>query len=330
MSFLGLIANPWAVWIFILLIIVFLAITIWLMTDDDLRLGAIATGIITILLIIGWIYSVGHRLVPLNSSALIIDNTTSTVVGDLRPAGLTTKPFWSASMVIFPANKVYEWCPDFTPSTVGTYEVKVTVCMYIDASQTDWKRQYLSRRGGTNVIFPAIQNTIAEKVALVVKKYKPLELTTKRDEVSLDLFNITKEMLADEKLPLVRVSLKNWDFTNANVRAAFDEAVISQTLIDKAQADYAAAEVERKAQEYRANTANLISSNLADGYATSCKKLGITQENLMLNCVSTLWLAGLKNPPANLVVGVGQNPSVAIPGYVPPTQVPTLVPTPTP
>jgi hypothetical protein len=329
MSFLGLIANPWAVWIFFILAIVGVCVTIALAFSDDMKFIAIATGIVTVLLVIGWVYSVGHRLVPINSSALIVDKTTSTVVGDLRPAGITTKPFWSGAMVTFPANPLYEWCPDFTPSTVGTYEVKVTVCFYIDASKVDWKGQYLSRRGGTDVIFPAIQNTMAQKVASVIKNYKPLELTTKRDQVSDDLFNMALNSLKDEGIPLVRVSLKNWDFTNPNVRAAFDEAVISQTLVDKAQADLAAAEVEREAQQYRANTANLISSDLAAGYSKACQTLGISQEDLMLNCVSTLWLAGLKNPPANLVVGVGSSPSVAIPAYVP-TQAQAATPEPTP
>lgn len=262
----------------------------------------------------GFFFSMTHRVVPVNERGIVYDATTGSIVGEPRGSGLTSIPFFGSRIVTFPASINYQACQDFTPSVKGGYEVKLTTCFYIDASQVDWVLQF-KRYNQFEVakILEIWRNQVAPNVAGAMKEYTPQQLTYERDTISQVILKSVKPWFDKEGIPVNSVSLVNWDFTNKDVSAAFDQTILANTKQAQEQALFDASKVKRDRELFEADTRVQVANRVATGQKDAMQVLGIKSEEGVLQWFMLQWLQGLPTPPGNLILSLGEKLPVAVP-----------------
>ncbi len=311
MSVLGWLANGWAATLFIILGLVSFVLTLWMaITYFDQYANkrkrvilAVVFLLSTFLFGLGSHFSLTHRVIPFNQQGIVLDKTTGSIVGSMRESGLTTRPILSSEVKKFPAGTQQEVCWDFLPSVKGGYEVKLTTCFYLDLSRVDWV-EHVTEYNTFNfeTIKAAWGNQLAPKVAEAVKEYTPANLTAERGAVVKSINTETGSWFEAEQVPLVRVSLAFWDFTNPEVAKAFDDTVVAQTLSAKEQAEFDAAAIERQTKNYKADTDIQVLEKLTRGQLDAMRSLGIESEDAVIRFLTLQWLLSLERPPENLII----------------------------
>lgn len=251
-----LFASAISTWVFFVLVLIFLGLTLAALVEEWGKVGFIVLGLLFGASSTGWIYSATHRVIPHNNVALTV--TASEVSTKLQGPGLAKKPLL-ASFRYFPSASQAELCQKYTPSVKGGYGVNIDLCFYFDASGVDWSSM-VSRYGTTDTgtIYKRWQNQLSPFIAGSTKEFTPAELTDERAKVSSIIRESITPWFVDESVTLSRVALTNWDFSNPDVGAAFDKAIVYQNLVTEENARKAAAEVSRGRQLYEVETANLV------------------------------------------------------------------------
>jgi hypothetical protein len=308
---MGFFANTLWTWAFPILALVFLVIAAWRFLGGDSRYGItkgrVAQGAVFLLLglvcIAGYFFSATHGVVPVNRKALVVNVATGQVVDGVRDSGLTTLPLWTGRVHTFHGGTDEQV---FTPSVQGGYEVLVTTCFFIDLSEVDWLDQYSRYATGYDGLLGVWKNQLAQYVAFAIKEYKPQQLTEDRNEVAEGIETQVRPWFRSEKIPLSRVYLANWDFTNEKVGEAYDQTIIAQTQQIVAEAEYDAAETRRKTAEYEAETANLVVTSRTEVLKEALDELEIDSEEWVIQYLTIQWLREVD--PASLrsiVLNVG-------------------------
>jgi hypothetical protein len=197
-------------------------------------------------------------------------------------------------------------CQNFTPSVKGGYEVKLTTCFYIDASNIDWAIQFKKYNNpDVNKIVEVWGNQIAPSIAGVVKDYTPQQLTYEREAISKGIFKSVQSWFESEGIVLRSAQFVNWDFTNKDVGAAFDQTILANTKQAQEQALFEAAKVRRDRELFEADTRVQVANRVATGQKDAMQVLGIKSEESVLQWFMIQWLQGLPTPPANLILSLG-------------------------
>lgn len=165
-----------------------------------------------------------------------------------------------------------------------------TTCFYINLSQVDWLDQYSRYATGYDGLLNVWKNQLAQYIAFAVKEYKPQQLTEERNKVAEGIEAQVRPWFQSEEIPLSRVYLANWDFTNEEVGKAYDQTVIAQTKQIVAEAEYDAAETRRKTAEYEAETANLVVTSRTEVLREALDELEIDSEEWIIQYLTIQWL----------------------------------------
>lgn len=310
MSILGFIANFWwALAFFVLAIGCFVWFLIALFGSFDRNnrdAGRLAQAIIavvaTLFFVMMWYFSATHAVVPMYTSAVVVDKTTSKIVGNVREPGLLEVPLLGSAVYYYPAATNAERCEDFTPSVKGGYEVSLKLCFYLNADKVDWPNQ-ISRynRPDWDNLWAAWANQLAPLVAKGIKDSPPQDLTNKRDTVSDSIKSNVAGFFETEKVPLNSLSLRNWKFTNPDMQKEFDKTLIAQTQSATEQAGLDAAVIARQRELYVADTDVQKANKMAEGQRTAMKTLGISSEDGVIHWLTIQWLLGNKNAQSIII-----------------------------
>lgn len=308
--------------------IVLIAAAIWAFLHDGYRSAGVVFLLIGIVFFGFWLRGDTVYPVPANRVLLVIDSGSGKPIGDLRTAGVTgTQLPGTYTTYEFPAQSAYQFCPDFTPSASDGIGLKMNLCFVIDASRIDWKAEFAKRNGGETVVTTAWYNELRSLVAVAVQKFMAREITNRRNDVTKAVTESVTPWFATNKIPLTMVSLTNWDFDDPAISKAYNEALLAQTQVQQAQAEKAAAEVQRQTALYKADTQAQVSAALALANKNACTTLGMTTESACNQYLTLLWLNGLTGAQSpNVIVSAGGNtPSVSVP-LQPQAPTPTAVP----
>ncbi len=273
--------------------------------DIELKHLAILLGGL-ILSISGFAWFQTHRIIPVQQVGVVQNSITQELSGSF-PAGLVSKPFFG-KVYHFPASSSYERCEQYTPAIKGSYGIILDLCFYYDTANVDWVNE-IQETGSLEVgkIWSVWRNSIVGDVAESVKEYTPEALSANRAEVELAIYNNIKDWYVERGIPLVSISLKNWDFASEQVATQFDESIVSQRRITEQTALLEAAQVSRQREEYEAETARIV----AELQRKSLEELGFEGDV----AIQYLWIKAM--------VEAGQMPDVIILGT---SDVPVAIP----
>lgn len=291
--------------------------------DNFIKWLSIPSLVIAILSFVGFFFGQTHRFVKANEVMVVIDKKNGQPILPVRTSGVTSVPLWRSNQYTYPAQTVYQWCPQFTPSSKGGTSLITDVCFTADASKIDWVTQFKAFNGNLDTITKGWQNAIQTNVASAISVYNPRDLTDRRLDVEQAIYSLTIVWFKDNGIPITMVSLKNWNFANAEVNKAYDEALLSQTQIDIANAQQEAAKI-------RADTQVIVAQKLADGQRLACQTAGMDSETSCLQYLELIWLSSSQNiSNINVITGANGNIPVSIPIQPVQTEV-VSSPTPTP
>jgi hypothetical protein len=298
--------------------IVVIVITLVTAFGDE-KWPAIPLFLVAVLCFWGSFWGQIHRLVKPNEVLLVIDRKTGQIIEPLRTSGITGVPLWTIKTYPYPAQTVYQWCPQFTPSSKGGASLITVVCFTADASQIDWIAQFKAFNGDEMTVRVGWQNAVQTSVARAISGFNPRDLTDRRADVETEIYNQTIAWFTESGIPITMVGLKNWQFASEDANTAYDEALLSQTQIDVANSQQEAARI-------RADTQVIVAQKLADGQRLACQTAGMISETTCLEYLQLIWLSSSQNQ-MNIVVVTGSdgNVPVAIPSM--PSANPTVVPT---
>lgn len=233
-----------------------------------------------------------HSVVQVNQRAVVLDTgTNARVVGGVRGPGLTSIPLFTGNVLIFHGGRDEPVTFKFTPSVKGGYEVAITTTFFCDLGQVNWAEQYTKFNGNYGVILEAWGSKLASRVAFAVKDFQPRDLTALRSEAEKLIYNSVSDWFQSEGIPLKSVAMPNWDFTNPKVAESYDSTIIAQTLSITAQAQYDAAEIQRKTETYQAETANQVLASRTAAIRSAMADLGIKSEGQVNKYLALQWLS---------------------------------------
>lgn len=293
MSFLGLIANGWFVFLFFLAFVICLIFAIILFLDRKKPSGIVLL-VFTVLFLIGAIYSQTHFVVPVNKRVIIIDPTEGKIIGTYD-SGLRSKPFFSKKIEC-PSNTKLEVLIKYLPSVKGGYEVVITFGIYLKSNQIDWGEQYKKYNMSSFEQLAEIwHNQTKSPIAVLFKDCTPQEITAQRKDIEAKALLVFKEYFEKtEGISLDNIQLVNWDFSDSNVRTAFNGAVLAQTKTATAQAEFDATDL--KVQRIQ---------KMASGQKIALDELGIFREEEKVKWITIQYLNDLEKPPSNFIFSLG-------------------------
>ena len=332
---MGLIANVWFVFIFLLLGIISLGITIRLLVSDDksVRLFALIPLAFGILFAFGWHYSATHRVVPINERWVVINKIKAKVDGGVRKSGITQKPLLGTKILKFPGAKEQPFCVDYTPALKEGYEISTHICGVYDASNLDWVKIYTQYNFSEEAqMLSYWANQSKELVSLALKEVNYTKITTDRAGVATEIRDALLPWFTDFGVDVSRIQLSNWDFTSAEVRLEVDRASAASMKSTVESQLLEAAKIARKRQLYEVETANQILEKRGSGLEELMESLGITEDSAKAELASQMtWFAYAQTPPEGvqiiLSVGSGGGSPIPIPidfGDNPRPQVPEV------
>ncbi|OGD69811.1 hypothetical protein A3A84_02010 [Candidatus Collierbacteria bacterium RIFCSPLOWO2_01_FULL_50_23] len=327
-----LLTSGWIQLLLVLLGIVALVATLWAIFSDTFNRGEKAVAVIPSLVLVlsasGVLWGQTHIVVRPNQYVLVIDRQTGEPIIPLRGAGVTEVPLWTWTRYEYPAQKDYQWCPTFTPSSKNGASLTVVVCFTTDASAIDWTAQFRSFNGDQDVVMAGWQNAVQTDVASAFSKFDPRDLTNKRSDVETGIFQATFEWFKSHGISVTMVGLKNWQFASQAINDAYDQAQLSQTKVDVANAEKAAAQVEQETALIRAETQVKVVTTLAAGQRAACNTAGMVSETACLEYLQLVWLSqGGIDPSVVVITGGGDAaPVIALPAENVPANSPTQSP----
>ncbi len=262
----------------------------------------IAAGVLIILAVVafaGAFWAQTHRIVSVNHVGVARSSFSQELSGPF-PAGVVSKPFFG-SVSEFPASTDMERCENFTPAIKGAYGISMDVCFYYNAGAVNWLTE-IERTGlvNANGIMAVWRNSIVGDVARTTKDYTPEALSEDRSVVEKAILESVNPWFTERGVELTRLSLKNWDFTDSTVAAAFNEGIVSQRRIAEEAALMSAAELRRNRETYEAETSRMV----AETQKQSLDQLGLEGEA----AVQYLWIKALlelNKAPDVLILGGG-------------------------
>lgn len=246
-------------------ILAWLILTIWLVgmggwllyERDNSREFKAAFAVGTIPLVILCLFLQTRTVVPAQQVGVTRSTFSQELSGELQP-GINSKPF-IGGLYTFPNSQSTEYCTKYTPSLKGSYGVTLDLCYYIDTTNVDWLQE-IDRTGSldSNAIWMVWRNSVVSAVAEAIKQYTPEQVSENRSLVESRIFENVLPWFTERGIPLVNVSLVDWDFTSETVAATFDESIVSQRRITEQVALLEAAKVSRDRQLYEAETAQIV------------------------------------------------------------------------
>lgn len=268
-----------------------------------------------------WLWFSTSTVVAPNTTMLVVDSATGKPDPNMRKSGLVGVPFLGSQTFSYPTQTAFQWCPTYTPSVKGGAGVTLVICYTIDASEVDWLAEYLKYNGDVTVVTDGWQRETSQLVAETIANYDPRQLTNERG----DVVNALALKTAEWWVTRVRVApqvivLANWQFTNQALNEAYDQALLSQTQVDRAQFELEAARVQMDTAYVRADTQVEVAKRLAAGQSLACQIANMNTTEACLEYLRVIWLNS--QTPQNLIVSVGgdANPAVAIPAAQPTPQ----------
>lgn len=289
--------------------------------------AVIVSIVVTVVIAICWYTAATGFFVPVNQLALLVDNSNGSIIGQMLPAGIQHRSLFNTDYFFYPGATQEEWCSEYTPSVEGGYEVKLTICTYYDAANTDWAKVFTqTNKRNSDDIYAYWQNQLRTIVANTIKDFKSTDLTDFRPKVEEALTSSMGAWFRDKGILVVSIRLPNWDYSNPAVAAAFDNTATSQAGAQQAKSNMDKAESERTLQLYMADTQNKVLNAIATGGAQALDILGIKDQQarawyLVQRDILTLLAS---RPNATIVVSVGgqsvtippsaQLPATAVPG----------------
>jgi hypothetical protein len=292
------------------------------------RILAVIPGFVIVVCTLGIVWGQTHIVVAPNQYVMVIDRKTGQPIMPLRGAGVTEVPLWTWTRYNYPAQKDFQWCPTFTPSSKNGASLTVVVCFTTNASKIDWTDQFRSFNGDQDVVTAGWQNAVQTRVAAAFSQFDPRDLTNRRVDVENGIYLAANEWFTGHGITVTMVALKDWKFTSQAINDAYDQAQLSQTQIDVANAEKAAAEVQQETALIRAQTQVKVVTALAAGQREACNTAGMVSETACLQYLQLTWLSqGSTNPEVVVITGSSNAaPVIAIPGNkavsVPPTPTP--------
>ena len=278
------------------------------------RVLAWVPGVAAVICGILWIWFSTSTVVAPNTTLLVVDSASGKPDPNLRKPGLVGVPFLGSQTFSYPTQTAWQWCPAYTPSVKGGASVTVTICYTVDASEVDWLAEYLKYNGDVTIVTDGWQRETSQLVAETIANYDPRQLTNQRGDVVNALALKTAEWWATR----VRVApqvivLANWQFANQALNDAYDQALLSQTQVDKANFELEAARVQMETAYVRADAQVEVAKRLAVGQSEACRLASMNTTEACLEYLRVIWLNS--QTPQNLIVSVGgdANPAVAIP-----------------
>lgn len=288
--------------------------------------GVIATFVAIIILVICWYTAATGFFVPVNQVALLVDNANGTVIGNKLPAGIQHRSILNTDYLLYPAATEQEWCADYTPSIQGGFEVKLTICVYYDASNTDWASIFSkTNKRSDGEVYAYWQNQLRSTVAETVKTLQRVDLTDNRATVQESLKKAMGTWFNELGIAVISVKLPNWDFTSDSVRQAFDDNATSQAGLLQAKANLEKAASERELQLFQADTQIQVLDALAKGQSAALDELKINSDQARAWFLIQREIVALmaSRPDATIVVSVGsQSFSIPTTNQLPVTPVP--------
>lgn len=287
-------------------------------------------GVSLMALFVGW-YTGTHRLVPVNTTAVVVNRWNSQPEDETRNPGFTSVPLW-AKVMEYPGQTNYEMCDDYTPSVKGGYEIATRICFYFDASRVDWHKQFVTyNKAGYSDLRVVWVNQLKQGISVAMAGYVPSELTEKRDEVVASITSSTADFFAKEGVQINKVTLFNWDFTSDQARSQYEQTMAVQNDILVQETQLQVSQKRRDVELYDIETTNLVLEQRAQGVTEYLTSLGITDQSVISQVLTILYLEGLDVPPGTLILNTGDSaPDVAVPaGQAQPQATQTPTPTPT-
>lgn len=303
-----LFANGFAATGFIILTVVFLLATVFFLADSN-YVTAFVTGLLTVLFVFSFGWSSTHRVVPANTSAILINRYTGQPSPHTLRPGVVEKA-WSEQIFAYPGQTSYQWCPEVTPSVKGGAEISAKVCITMDASQIDWRKQYTSYNGGSDEVLTGwLSASVQSSIAQAVSQFEPSQLTNERVDVETAIYSQLIPWASENGVPVKSVSLLNWQFTSEKLRAQYEAAQVSVAKVDAANNENAAAKIQAQTASER---------------AAACKNAGFTDQGMCLGFLQLQWLQNLSTLPDNFIISLGgtADPAVSFPALAPAPVVP--------
>lgn len=275
-----------------------------LLSRDGDRLVAGGLTVLAVLAFAGGFWFQTHRIVPVNNVGVARASFSQELSGPF-PAGVVSKPFFG-NVSNFPASTDMERCENFTPAIKGAYGITMDICFYYNTGAVNWLTE-IESTGSLNAgsIMAVWRNSLVGDVARTVKDYTPEALSEDRSAVELAIFESVNPWFVERGVELTRLSLKNWDFTDPTVAAAFNEGIVSQRRIAEEAALMSAAELRRNRETYEAETSRMV----AETQKQSLDQLGLEGEA----AVQYLWIKALlelNKAPDVLILNGGGNVSI--------------------
>lgn len=313
---MNVLANPYAMWIAVIVTVVAFFVALYNYFDGDSRLAIFLT-VVVIVFGFMWSYSATHRVVQKNERWVILDKSDGTFDGELRSEGVTTKPFMLYKIFKYPGATEQAFCITYFPASKEGYEINAEVCGVYNAANLDWVEQYsLHSFSNETEMLDYWRKQSKDEVRMIFKGYDYATLLDKTPDVSTKLNETLSDWIAGQGVDASRITLSNWFFTSETVNEEIDLAsVASMKIVVEAQKLEAAA-VSRERQLYEIETTNLVLSERGAELALLFDTLGITDQAAKANIIDTMtWYGLAENPPdgINMVLGVGGGVPIASP-----------------
>ncbi len=281
------------------------------------------TALVTIVCGVFLIYSLTHVVIPINNKGLVINTNTQTIDGEDRPSGVVSIPLMGAKVLTFPSVASYRPCEDETPAIAQSVAVTMTICYSSDASQINWKQQFLRQGEETaEKMFGKWHTLRSQTVSQAVGAVTTTDLTTDIVGVGKKIFEKAVLVFQAEGVPLNGVVVQFWDFANKEAGKIID------TKTADARADIEKAKLEREAALVRAQTSNDVMLKQTEGISKALDVLGIVDSQSRAKVFELRMLIDtlLVHPNVTLLIDAGggggglANPVLAQPGTPATTQ----------
>lgn len=295
MSILGVLTGDFWVWTFGILSVggISIALYFFFSRENQTIPGGIITSVFTVVIFLLYTFSCTHFITAINEKSIVIDWTRGKLIGTYT-SGLNKKPFFS-KVINRPSNPQMEVGITYAPSVKGGYEINCTFTLYVDASKVDWGKQY-TRYGMEDFedIKRLWHNKTKTMLADIVKACAPQEITENRAKIQKLALDAFKTYFDSEEIPLVDLQFVNWDFSDQNIKNAFNNAVKEQTQKATAQANLDASDIQIQTME-----------KMAAAKRKAIDILGLEDQNAISNWLIIQYLNEHPNSTQNIILNIG-------------------------
>lgn len=284
------------------------------------RILAVVPAGLVILSLLAWHTASTGFIVAPTEKAYILNTTTGNYDDAEYGPGLHFHPLINSRVTYAPAASEYPWCPNYTPTIRGGYEITMEGCAFLNTADMNWVELMIltgssDYKGVLNNWYKQTSTMIAE----ITPGFSYNQFRDYRDQVQQNLFDALQPWFAEKGITLIRFTIPNFDFTNPAVAAAFDDTATSQAREQQSSNLMAIAEQERQRMLFEAETQNLVLNALAAGQSGALDQLGIDADAARAWYLVQRDLIDLlsQNPNVPIVVSVGGQPITLQPTTIP-------------